>query len=84
MDAVSKKLVYSLYFLLATLGVTIGVPIFMLITGQADMPSTIISLVSGLGAFGAFFSVLDYIFEHFLVSVTWQGLAFLRCHVGIG
>ena len=40
MDAVSKKLVYSLYFLLATLGVTIGVPIFMLITGQADMPST--------------------------------------------
>jgi hypothetical protein len=42
----------------------------MLITGQADMPSTIISLVSGLGAFGAFFSVLDYIFEHFLVSVT--------------
>ena len=28
------------------------VPIFMLITGQADMPSTIISLVSGLGAFG--------------------------------
>jgi hypothetical protein len=52
MDAVSKELEYSLYFLLATLGVTIGVPIFMLITGQADMPSTIISLVSGLGAFG--------------------------------
>jgi hypothetical protein len=52
MDAVSNKLEYSLYFLLATLGVTIGVPIFMLITGQADMPSTIISLVSSLGAFG--------------------------------
>jgi len=49
---VTKKLEFSLYFLLATLAVTIGVPLAMLGAGQADRPSTIISLVSGLAAFG--------------------------------